>query len=96
MEVPDSADLLGRIQKALDGFLADHEPKLRAMGEELAPMTEEVAQFLSGGKRLRPRFCFWGHLGAGGLDSDEIVQAAAALELFQACSTTHRLAVQRF
>ena len=89
MEVPDSADLLGRIQKALDGFLADHEPKLRAMGEELAPMTEEVAQFLSGGKRLRPRFCFWGHLGAGGLDSDEIVQAAAALELFQACAIIH-------
>jgi geranylgeranyl diphosphate synthase type I len=48
-----------------------------------------VRAFLSGGKRLRPGFCFWGHLGAGGKDTDELVRAAAALEMFQAAAIIH-------
>ncbi|MCW2598282.1 MAG: Polyprenyl synthetase [Frankiales bacterium] len=89
MGVLDRDDLRARVQKALDGFLADHQPRLQAMGEELQPMTEAVAEFLSGGKRLRPGFCFWGYRGAGGPDSDELVVAAASLELFQACAIIH-------
>ena len=89
MSVPDGGDLRARVQKALDGFLDAHRPRLQAMGEELRPLTEALAEFLSGGKRLRPEFCFWGHLGAGGRDSDDLVVAAASLELFQACAIIH-------
>ena len=46
-------------------------------------------QLVAGGKRLRPAFCYWGHRGAGAADSDAIVAAAAALELFQACAIIH-------
>lgn len=52
-------------------------------------MTDAVEEFLAGGKRLRAGFCFWAHLGAGGADSDAIVTAASALELFQACAIIH-------
>jgi geranylgeranyl diphosphate synthase type I len=89
MSVLDRGDLRARVQKALDSFLADHEPRLQAMGEELQPMTEALAEFLSGGKRLRAGFCFWGHLGAGARDSEELIVAAASLELFQACAIIH-------
>ncbi|MDX6215190.1 MAG: geranylgeranyl diphosphate synthase, type, partial [Frankiales bacterium] len=77
------------MQQALDAFLDDHEPPLLRMADELAPMVDEVRAFLSGGKRLRPGFCFWGHLGAGGKDTDDLVRAAAALEMFQAAAIIH-------
>jgi geranylgeranyl diphosphate synthase type I len=89
MGVLDRGELLGRVQRALDAFLAEHRPRLHAMGPELAPMADALEELLSGGKRLRPGFCFWGHLGAGGEDSDALVRAAAALEMFQAAAIIH-------
>jgi geranylgeranyl diphosphate synthase type I len=89
MSVLDRCDLRARVQQALDAFLDDHEPPLLRMADELAPMVDEVRAFLSGGKRLRPGFCFWGHLGAGGKDTDDLVRAAAALEMFQAAAIIH-------
>ena len=59
------------------------------MAPELSAMTDAVTDFLAGGKRLRAGFCFWGHRGAGGSDSQAIISAAAALELFQACAIIH-------
>ncbi|MFF5171715.1 polyprenyl synthetase family protein [Micromonospora sp. NPDC000089] len=44
---------------------------------------------LTGGKRLRPLFCYWGWRGAGGADERPIVVAAAALELFHAFALIH-------
>ncbi|NUW32500.1 polyprenyl synthetase family protein [Nonomuraea sp. SMC257] len=44
---------------------------------------------LSGGKRVRPQLCYWGWRGAGGDDCDEIVSAAAALELCHAGLLIH-------
>jgi geranylgeranyl diphosphate synthase type I len=89
MSVLDRYDLRSRVQQALDAFVDDHQAQLLAMAGELAPMVDEVRTFLAGGKRLRPGFCFWGHLGAGGKDTDELVRAAAALEMFQAAAIIH-------
>lgn len=44
---------------------------------------------LGGGKRIRPLLCYWGWRGAGGADCDEIVSAAAALELCHAGLLIH-------
>ncbi len=85
----DHADLRTRVQGALDAFVTDRRPGLLAMGPELAPMADAVQDFLSGGKRLRPAFCFWGHLGAGGADTDALVLAASSLEMFQAAALLH-------
>ena len=89
MSVLDRDDLRSRVQQALDAFLDEHGPQLLAMAEELAPFNDAARDFLAGGKRLRPGFCFWGHRGADGKDSDELVQLAAALELFQAAAIIH-------
>jgi geranylgeranyl diphosphate synthase type I len=89
MGVLDRCDLRARVQKALDDFLTAHRPQLLSMGPELDAMADALEDFVSGGKRLRPGFCFWGHLGAGGPDSDQVVVAAASLELFQACAIIH-------
>src|SRR3546814_18389599 len=45
---------------------------------------------MAGGKRLRPAFCFWGFVGAGGDPDDSIVvDAGAAFELLQAFALVH-------
>ncbi|MEU8247698.1 polyprenyl synthetase family protein [Nonomuraea sp. NPDC048916] len=44
---------------------------------------------LNGGKRIRPQLCYWGWRGAGGDDCDEIISAAAALELCHAGLLIH-------
>ncbi|MEV0626134.1 polyprenyl synthetase family protein [Nonomuraea wenchangensis] len=44
---------------------------------------------LGGGKRIRPQLCYWGWRGAGGDDCDEIITAAAALELCHAGLLIH-------
>jgi geranylgeranyl diphosphate synthase type I len=85
----DLADLRQRVQKSLNAFLAGQLPALDRISEELSPLTDALADLLAGGKRLRPAFCYWGFRGAGGEDGDEVIEAAAALELFQACALIH-------
>jgi geranylgeranyl diphosphate synthase type I len=89
VSVLDRHDLRARVQHALEAFVDDRRRLLDDIGPELAPLTDALATYLGGGKRMRPGFCFWGHLGAGGADSDDLVVAAASLELFQACAIVH-------
>jgi geranylgeranyl diphosphate synthase, type I len=44
---------------------------------------------LAGGKRIRPTFCYWGWRAGGGEDCPEVINAAAALELFHAFALIH-------
>ncbi len=86
----DRADLRGRVHKALAGFLAVQAPRLEAVSDTLGPVQESLSDFLlTGGKRMRPAFCYWGYRGAGGDDSDALVAASASLELLQACALIH-------
>jgi geranylgeranyl diphosphate synthase type I len=89
MGVLDRHDLRERVQKALDAFISTHRTHFDEMGPELTPLVDALQDFVTGGKRMRPAFCFWGHLGAGGTDRDEVIVAAASLELFQACAIIH-------
>jgi len=55
-----------------------------------APMQQIATLVLGGGKRLRPSFCHWGFVGAGGAPDDRrIVDAGAALELMHAFALFH-------
>ena len=85
----DRDDLRSRVQKALDAFVAAQVPRLDGVSEDLGPLTDALGDLVAGGKRLRPAFCWWGYRGAGGADTEEVVVAAAALELFQACALIH-------
>ena len=85
----DAADLRQRVEKTLNAFVATQVPLLDGISEELGPLTDALSDLIRGGKRLRPAFCYWGYRGAGGEDGEAIIEAGAALELFQACALIH-------
>jgi geranylgeranyl diphosphate synthase type I len=91
VDLLDRADLRSRVQAALGGFIASHRARLVEIDcAALTPVFDAVeALVLRGGKRLRPAFAYWGYRGAGGVDTDEVVSAVAALELVQASALVH-------
>lgn len=85
--------LRDRVELVLSEFLADQAEVLAEVSEDCSPVLDAVSALLSGGKRLRPAFCYWGFHGAA-VDVDAatesgVVAAAAALELFQAAALLH-------
>src|SRR5437868_2462164 len=76
-----------RLREVLDGELA----RWSAVDEELVEPLAALRDFvLHGGKRLRPAFCHWGYVGAGGDPSDTaVVDAGAALELVHTMAVIH-------
>ncbi len=88
--LPPEGDLRQRVERDLAAFLDARRPVLGEVSDEVVPVLDAAAGFLLGaGKRLRPAFCYWGWRGAGAPDGDEIVTAAACLELLHACALIH-------
>ena len=86
----DRAGLRPRVDKALAAFLATQRTRLLTIDPVLADVADALEEFvLLGGKRLRPAFAYWGFRGAGGIDSEQVVTAVAALELVQASALIH-------
>ncbi|GAA3337376.1 polyprenyl synthetase family protein [Amorphoplanes nipponensis] len=82
------AELARRCESALVAYLDRQRPHWP--DGTPAGVLDAVRRFvLSGGKRLRPMFCYWGWRGAGQPDTPQIVVAAAALELFHAFALIH-------
>ncbi|MFC6085686.1 polyprenyl synthetase family protein [Sphaerisporangium aureirubrum] len=79
--------LRSEVDARLRAFVDRQRPLVSA--PELAPLLETAEDFLAGGKRLRPAFCYWGWRGAGGDDDPAIFTAAASLELLQASALIH-------
>ena len=91
-----AGDLRERVDKALHEFLYDAMPSVISIGDELTPLVKATEAFLlDGGKRLRPAFCYWGHRAAGAPDSEQVIRAAASLELLQACALMHDDVIDR-
>lgn len=60
------------------------------LGTPCGEPPHELLTFLSGGKGLRPRFCYWSWIATGGTQSrDAVVTAGAALELLHAFALIH-------
>ncbi len=82
------------MQRELDDVLARQGRVLAEVGPECAPLTEAVSRLVTGGKRLRAAFTYWGFVGAGGRDEEvgapgAVVSVAASLELFHAAALIH-------
>ena len=84
-----SLEIRPRVQKCIDEFIAEQRPILTKVSPSLNELADFTQEFLSGGKRLRAAFCYWGYIGAGGEDSQEIICAATSLEFLQACALIH-------
>ncbi|HET9173621.1 MAG TPA: polyprenyl synthetase family protein [Actinospica sp.] len=91
----DRRDLRVRVSRALTGFLDRQELVLRRISTDLVEPSAALREFLDGGKRMRPAFCYWGWRAAGGgAQADEALDdaaftAAASLELLQASALIH-------
>jgi geranylgeranyl diphosphate synthase type I len=83
---PSLEQLRASIDEELVRFLAASRAEL----PEAGPLLDELGRLIdAGGKRLRPSFCYWGFRAAGGEHRDEIVRAAAALELLHTFAIVH-------
>ena len=80
-----------RVEARLDELLSAERERWAAFDADLAQPVDEIRRLvLSGGKRLRPAFCHWGYVGAGGGTDDQIsVDAGAAFELMHAFALFH-------
>jgi geranylgeranyl diphosphate synthase type I len=92
--VPVPASLLlvaDRVERRLRAMLDTEIERWNALDDTLADPLLSLRTFvLNGGKRLRPAFCHWGFVGAGGdIDDPRIVDAGAAFELLQAFALVH-------
>lgn len=94
----ESTRLVDLVQQTIDGYLANRAPQLVGIAEELAPFVDYSRALLSGGKRFRALFCYWGWqaVAANDLseessesDFDSVLLAATALEVFHAAALVH-------
>lgn len=88
---PSLLQVADLVEARLTTLLDDEVARWSALTPDLAePLDALRALVMAGGKRLRPAFCFWGFLGAGGAADDPIVvDAGAAFELLQAFALVH-------
>jgi geranylgeranyl diphosphate synthase, type I len=76
-----------RIEEVLDAEIVRWSEIDEALIEPLRSLREFV---LAGGKRLRPAFCMWAFVGAGGeRDDPAVVDAGAGLELLHTFALIH-------
>ncbi|MET0460920.1 MAG: polyprenyl synthetase family protein, partial [Ilumatobacteraceae bacterium] len=88
---PTLAPIAARIDSCLDELLLGERDRWCGLDADLVAPFEEIRRMVgSGGKRLRPAFCHWGFVGAGGDPDDErVVRAGAAFELMHAFALFH-------
>jgi len=93
--MPTAPTSLARIASAVDTRLAQLIESERSRwgnfdSDLLAPLEEISRLVLAGGKRLRPGFCHWGFVAAGGEELDQrVIDAGAAFELLHAFALFH-------
>ncbi|MGC4112408.1 MAG: polyprenyl synthetase family protein [Nocardioides sp.] len=83
-----------RVQGALEEFLDEQAVRLAPLGDDAARLLAEARASVSGGKRFRAAFCYWGFRAVAGSDHDEereadLVRACASLELLHASALVH-------
>ncbi|MDO4411619.1 polyprenyl synthetase family protein [Cutibacterium sp.] len=88
---PVSADFRESVSARITSFLDGEKAVVDAIGAELSPVLDAARDYTGGGKRLRPAFCYWGHVAAAGqpAEPDGLLQAAASLELLHVSALVH-------
>lgn len=81
----------GPVEARLRDVLGEEVERWTAVDPDLGPPLEALSRLvLAGGKRLRPAFCHWGFVAAGGAPDDQaVVDMGAAFELLHAFALIH-------
>jgi len=85
------AAVAGPVEARLRDVLDAEARRWEAIDGDLAEPLDTLTRFvLAGGKRLRPAFCHWAFVGAGGDPSDPaVIDTGAAFELLHAFALVH-------
>jgi geranylgeranyl diphosphate synthase, type I len=87
----DAAAFRAAVQSTLDEFVDQHARRLEPLGEDASRLVAAARRSVTGGKRFRAAFCYWGYRAVQAQVEDEpaLVRAAAALELLHASALVH-------
>jgi geranylgeranyl diphosphate synthase, type I len=87
----DGTAFRARVQEVLDEFLDEMADRLAPLGPDAARLLAAGRAAVSGGKRFRAAFCYWGFRALQPDDGDEpsLLRACAALELLHASALVH-------
>ncbi len=88
---PEGTAFRERLQKTLDEFLDEMGERVAPLGPDAADLLEEARRCVSGGKRFRAAFCWWGYRAVSPevADEDALLRACAALEVLHASALVH-------
>ncbi|MGH9012240.1 MAG: polyprenyl synthetase family protein [Acidimicrobiia bacterium] len=88
---PSLSSVAPAVEARIAALLADEAARWGLVDPELVPPIDALRRFvIDGGKRLRPAFCHWAYVGAGGeADDPAVIDAGAALELLHAFALLH-------
>ncbi|HWM17289.1 MAG TPA: polyprenyl synthetase family protein, partial [Microbacterium sp.] len=92
--------LVDLVHARVEEFLDERTSILRSISPDLEPLDAFSKRFLSGGKRFRALFCYWGweavwghgfdpFEAVGERDRFPVISAASALEIFHAAALVH-------
>lgn len=87
----DDADFRARVQSVIEVFLDEQATRLAPLGPDAERLLTEARTALSGGKRFRAAFCWWGYRAVRPdvPDQDALARACAALEILHASALVH-------
>jgi len=91
-EIPAGLLAVGeQVSACIDSLLEAELGRWSRVDPDLAAPIDSLAALVrAGGKRLRPAFCHWAYVGAGGDPADKaVVHAGAALELLHTFALVH-------
>ena len=84
------AEIGARVGRRIEVLLGAEQDRWAEVDPDLAEPIAALRALVGGGKRLRPAFCHWGFVGAGGDPEDPIVvDAGAAIELLHVMALVH-------
>jgi len=93
--VTESTRIVEQVQANIDRTLEAQATQLAEVSPDLSPFIDWSRELLSGGKRFRALFCYWGWEAVTATDRDSlgvpasVVDAASALEMFHAAALVH-------
>jgi geranylgeranyl diphosphate synthase type I len=84
------APFLALVDASMDRVLdVENDETARSAPGSMALVAELVRTVGSGGKRIRPVFCYWGYRAGGGLRAEALAQVGAAVELLHTAAILH-------
>jgi geranylgeranyl diphosphate synthase type I len=92
VRVPDAVvAVAGPVERRLEVLLSEERARWAGVDGDLAEPFGALRDYvMAGGKRLRPAFCYWAFVGAGGqADDPAIVDAGAAIEMLHTAALVH-------